>query len=120
MAQEVYGKPGELMQVFSRRGDYGPDVPLWEMGFNPVGAHNADSSGSVARTLLPVAGATKVLLQATTQNIRFTIGNTTPTATVGFRLTAGEVPLVVPLSPNTVIQWIQETATATLQSQFGQ
>jgi len=120
MAGEVYGKPGDFNQVFSRRGDYGPDIPLWEMGFNPIGAHNADSSGSVARTIVPLAGATKILLQATTQNIRFTIGNTTPTATVGFRLTAGEVPLVVPLSANTVIQWIVETAGGVLQSQQGQ
>ena len=87
--------------------------------FRPNGAHNdgLDISSAVALTI--PAGATKLLIQALTQNIRFTLDGTTPTATVGFQIVAGDPPLVIPLSSVTTITVIEETATADMQYQFG-
>jgi len=48
--------------------------------FNPVGAHAEDTTVSAATTLTPPTGATKLLLQALAQNIRFTLDGTVPTA----------------------------------------
>lgn len=87
--------------------------------FSPVGSHADGDDISSAATLTPATGATKLLIQALTQNVRFTLDGTTPTASKGFQLAAGDPAVVIPIGPNTTIKVIEETATADLQYQWG-
>lgn len=84
----------------------------------PVGAHNDGLVISSAVTITIPDGATKVLMQALGQNVRFTLDGTTPTATTGFQLKAGDPPVSIPVAGAT-LKVIQEAATADLQYQFG-
>lgn len=86
--------------------------------FAPTGAHTVNSSLAAAVTLTPPKGAEFLMMQALAQNIRFTLDGTTPTATVGFQLFAGDT-VTIPMSENQVVKVIQEAATATLQYQWG-
>ena len=83
----------------------------------PSGSHTSNASLSSAVTLTVPDGASGVLVQAITQNIRYTLDGTVPTASLGFRLTAGDAPIMIPIEGAT-LKFIQETATATLQYQF--
>lgn len=86
--------------------------------FFPVGAHTANSTLNSAVTVTIPAGSNGLLVQAFTQNIRFTIDGTTPTSTTGFRLTAGSDPVVLTaVTDNAVFKFIEEAASATLQYQ---
>lgn len=89
------------------------------MSFNPLGSHNDGLVISTAATLTPPSGATKLLIQALTQNVRFTLDGTVPTASKGFQLVAADPAIIVPIGANTVIKVIEEQATADLQYQFG-
>ena len=87
----------------------------------PVGAHVTNSSLSSAVTLTQPASASRILLQAFTQNVRFLFTETTstavPTASVGFRLPAGErIDLSVPTG--CLLKVIEETASASIQYQW--
>jgi len=87
--------------------------------FEPVGSHVAGPTISSATTLTVPAGATKIMIQAITKNVRFTLDGTAPEAAKGFQLFAGDPPLVIPLGSGTVLKVIEEAATADLQYQFG-
>ena len=89
-------------------------------GFNPLGAHNDGLTITSATVITLTTGATKILMQALTQNIRYTLDSTTPTATLGFQLKAGDPPIIVILEDGVVLTVIEETATADLQYQLGQ
>lgn len=88
--------------------------------FNPIGAHVDGATISSATTLTPATGATKIMIQALTQNIRFTLDGTAPEAAKGFQLKAGDPALIIPLGNSTTIKVIQETATADIQYQWGE
>lgn len=60
----------------------------------------------------------EVLIQAITQNIRYTLDGTNPTAASGFRLTAGNDPILLPATGVT-LKFISETAGAILQIEYG-
>lgn len=83
---------------------------------SPKGSHTVDATISSA-TAIAVAGADAVLIQATGQNIRFTLDGTTPEAAVGFVLYAGGDPVLVDLSQGITLTVIEESATATLHYQ---
>ena len=87
--------------------------------FNPYGAHGrqTDLGSAFAPTVPP--GATMCVVQALAQNVRFTLDGTTPTAVVGFQIVAGDVERILPVDTRTVLTFIQETAGAELQYQFG-
>lgn len=87
--------------------------------FEPVGAHQDGRTISSATTITPPTGATKWLVQALSQNVRYTLDGTAPTTSKGFQLKAGDPPVVIPLGVATVLKVIEETATAGLQEQFG-
>lgn len=87
--------------------------------FVPLGDHVSDSSLSSAETLTAQSGATALLIQALTQNVRFTLDGTTPTATVGFQLKAGDPPVLIPISYDTAVKVIEEASGAVLQYQWG-
>lgn len=89
-----------------------------------VGSHTTNSSLSSAVSLTQPANASRILLQAFTQNVRFLFAETTnttlvPTASVGFRLLAGErIDLSIPAG--TILKVIEETASASIQYQWVQ
>ena len=89
------------------------------MQLNIVGSHFDGTTISSATTLTPPTGATKIMIQALTQNVRYTLDGTAPEAAKGFQLLAGDPPLVIPLGSGMTIKVIQETATADLQYQWG-
>ena len=90
-----------------------------QLNFNPVGAHNDGLAISSATTITIPDGATKIMIQALGQNVRFTLDGTAPEAAKGFQLKAGDPVMVLPLGAGTVLKVIQEAATADLQYQFG-
>ena len=96
-------------------------VAVADFAIAPVGAHTTNSSLGSAVTLTQPSGASRILLQAFTQNVRFlfteTTNTTVPTASVGFRLLAGErIDLSVPTG--CLLKVIEETASASIQYQW--
>lgn len=89
-----------------------------ELPRTPIGAHASNSSLSSAVTLTCPSGATGLMLQALTQNIRYTIDSTTPTASIGFQWPTGDVGRIIPMSPGQIINIIQETSGAVIQYQW--
>ena len=61
-----------------------------------------------------------VLVQALTQNIRYTTNGTNPTASSGFRLTAGNDPIAIMVTDKTTLKFVAETAGAYLEYEFGE
>jgi len=88
--------------------------------FNPIEASSHGSNALLAAvvTLAPPTGATKLLIQAFGQNVRYTLSGTNPTATLGFQLKAGDGPVLIPILSNTQIKLIEEVATANIQYQW--
>lgn len=87
--------------------------------FDPIGIHNDGLNIAAAQTLTIPDGATKIMIQTITQNVRFTLDGTTPETAKGFQLKAGDPPIIIPLGRAATIKIIQEAATADLQYQFG-
>src|SRR5205807_2378297 len=89
-----------------------------QQSMDPVGSHSSGATISSATLLSPQAGSTRLLIQALTQNVRYTLDGTVPTATKGFQLKAGDAPRLIQLGGDTVLNVIQETATADLELQW--
>lgn len=91
-----------------------------QTNINPLGSHSDGATISAATSLsaLAPAGTGGILIQALTQNVRYTLDNTAPTASLGFQLKAGDPPVIIPLNGNVTLKVIEETATADLQYQF--
>ena len=89
--------------------------------FERIGAHVDSPTISSATILTPTAsiGITKLLIQTMTQNVRYTLDGTTPTASLGFQLKAGDPPIIIPVDSSNTITVIQEAATADLNYQWG-
>ena len=85
--------------------------------FIPVGSHTTDATVSAATTLTRPAGATRLLLQTSTQNVRFTLDGTTPTATTGFLVTTTDGPVTIETVLD--VEVIEVAASATIQYQWG-
>jgi hypothetical protein len=100
---------------YTQTGAGGPDgipVVIADSQLNVYGAHTTSGSGGVP-TALPLykpAGATQIIIQAIAGNIRFTLDGSTPTASFGFEIQAGQLPVCIPV-PGGVINVIQESAT---------
>jgi len=94
-------------------------VAVSNLSFAPLGAHSDGATISSATTLTPPTGATKIMIQALTQNVRFTLDGTAPTASKGFQLKSGDPAMIISIDSTTVLKVIQEAATADLQYQWG-
>lgn len=94
-------------------------IAIDDLQFNPVGAHQDGLVISSSQPLVNPPGATKLLVQALDQNVRFTLDGSAPTASRGFQLKAGDPPVIIPISSNTTVKVIQEASTADLQYQYG-
>ena len=90
-------------------------------GFKPLGSHTQNSSLNSAVTLTPPNDSvSKLLIQATGKNVRFTLDGTTPTASKGFRLTVGDPALLIMLEKGTTIKVIGEHNNSVIDYQWGQ
>lgn len=85
----------------------------------PIGPHYSNSSLSSAVALSKISNSRYLIVQALTQNVRFTLDGTTPTASLGFRLTAGDPPTIIDMERIGQIKFIEETASASIQYQWG-
>lgn len=97
----------------------GNGIAVSELEFAPVGSHQSGVSISSAFPIVNPPGATKLLIQALTQNVRFTLDGSAPTASRGFQLKANDPPTIIPISATTTVKVIEEAATANLQYQYG-
>ncbi len=88
------------------------------VSLNPIASHSGSVVISSAFTVPIPAGATKVVMQAISQNVRYTLDGTAPTTTLGFQMFASDPPVTIPIGSSTVLKVIQEAATASLQYQF--
>ncbi len=86
--------------------------------FQPEGSHTRNAALSSAVTLTKPSGAGLIILQCETQNVKFTLDGTTPTATVGFLLTAGDPPILVPVA-GAAVKVIEVAASASVNYQWG-
>jgi len=90
-------------------------------GFRPLGSHVQNTSLSSVVTLTPPNDtATKLLVQATGKNVRFTLDGTNPTASKGFRLTVGDPALLIVMEDAVTIKVIGEHNNAVIDYQWGQ
>lgn len=85
--------------------------------YAPVGSHSGGANISTAATLTKPGGANSILIQALTQNVRYTLDATDPTTTLGFQILAGAEARIIAV-PGASIKVIQEAATASLQYQW--
>lgn len=118
------------MTVASRPIMAQPQLPvLVNSIFTPVGGHfplNPASAVDISSATIISPGnfgvsdpADKVLIQTTSQNVRFTLDGTTPTATTGFQLKTTDPPLLIMLTSGVILTVIEEAATAAFDFQFG-
>lgn len=61
-----------------------------------------------------------IVVQAITQNIRFTLDGVTPTATVGFQLVASATPIRIDLNERITFKCAYESSGAILQYEIGE
>lgn len=90
--------------------------------FQPIGAHidgtDISSAVTLTRPTSLADGIAKILIQAISQNVRVTMDGTTPTATTGFQIAAGET-LYWEIGPGATIKVIEEASGADIQIQWG-
>lgn len=84
----------------------------------PLGSHTQNASLSSAVTLAAPAGATQIMIQAFDQHVRITLDGTAPTTTKGFRIAAGDPPVILFITPESTVKLIEEAATATAEIQW--
>lgn len=81
-------------------------------------SHQTYTLATTATTLSVPLNANGILIQALTQNVRFTLDGTTPTSSKGFQLKAGDPPLMIPLQRQIVLKFVAETAGAILEYEY--
>ena len=91
--------------------------------FQPIGTHQQRADLAAVQTLARPntdPTPTKLMVQVVGQsNVRFTIDGSVPTAAFGFRLTTGDAAVIITIHQSTVLQFIEEAATATLNYCWG-
>lgn len=89
--------------------------------FDQVGDHTRNATLNVAVDLNAVrpSFADKIIIQAETQNVRYTLDGTAPTATVGFLLLTTEPPVMITVSDATILQVIEAAAGGVIQYIWG-
>jgi len=90
-------------------------------GFRPIGSHTTIADMSSVQTLTPPnESARKILVQATAQDVRYTLDGTTPNATTGFVLGSQDPPLMIIVEKGLTLKLIEESSGAKLAYQWGQ
>lgn len=91
---------------------------FWD--FRAEGSHvDGLTISSAVELTKPGSGANKILIQALTQNVRYTLDGTTPTASLGFQLKAGDPPTLMYIGVGITLTVIEEASGADLQYQWG-
>jgi len=98
-----------------------PAQEVFQEAFKPKDefAHQAVTLGAGILTLGVPAGAQEIIFQTVTQNVRYTLDGTDPTAVFGFQLVAGGVPVRMRISKYTTFRFLREASGAVLNYQFG-
>lgn len=65
-------------------------------------------------------GVREIIMQAVSQNIRYTLDGTDPTTARGFQMVAGDPERRVSISSQTRLKFLREANGAVLQYQFGE
>lgn len=81
-------------------------------------ASHVELTAATAVTISAPTNAKRLLIQALSQNVRYTLDGSAPTATHGFQMKAGDPPILIPVGANTTVRVIQETATAEIEYQW--
>ena len=91
------------------------------MTFTPLSGetHHTYSMGAAALTLSLPLHAGRIMMQALTQNIRYTLDGTTPNATTGFQLKAGDPPREIEITSGMTLKFFREAAGAVLEYEYG-
>ena len=98
----------------------GPAQPVFIVAFRPIGEHQTLTLGVDEHTLANEgAGARFILMQATDQDIRYTLDNSAPTTAHGFRMKADDPERLIPITSDTTIRVAGEVAGAFLEYQWG-
>jgi hypothetical protein len=96
---------------------------VFQYPFTPA-ANQAHQTSTVPATVVEInipRHVYEIRMQAITQNVKYTLDGTDPTATSGFTLTAGNAPITIPLVPGrTRLKFIQAVAGAILDYQYGE
>ena len=82
-------------------------------------AHHSYTLPGTAVTLSLPKTASGILMQALTENARFTLDGSNPTANKGFQLKAGDPPLYIQFTTGMVLRFIAETAGSILEYEYG-
>lgn len=64
--------------------------------------------------------AHKIMMQANTKDLRYTLDGTTPSATVGFHLAAEASPITIEVNEHVKLQVIREESGTILQYEIGE
>ena len=98
-----------------------PLTIVQEKAFRPrdENTHEAPLLPATVHTLNIPIGATEIVVQAVEENIRMTMDGTLPTATVGFQLVAGNVPVRILITERTTLRFLREADGAYLQYEYG-
>ena len=108
-----------------KKTQMGPDRRVDLAPFNPIGSHQQRADLATVQTVSPPGFGTiasqvsRISVQAFDQNIRYTLDGADPTTSFGFRLTATNDPIMIPLGPNTTLKFVEEAATAILSFVWG-
>lgn len=94
-------------------------LPIASALFVINGSHTKNTALSSSFTLTPPGNANAILIQATVQNVRYTLDGTTPTATTGFILRAYDDPRIIDISAGMTVKIIEETSGAIVNYQWG-
>lgn len=94
-----------------------PATPIVYQPYQVAGAHQSLTVATLTSVPLP-SGANGLIIQAVTQNVRITLDGSSPSATRGFQIKAGDAPVLLLMQPNSpTLLAIQEVAGAILEVQ---
>jgi len=100
-------------------GESGADTLMVVQVFTFLGSHTQVSDLSSVYEADPPNDAVRMLVQAFTQDVRFTLDGTDPSSTKGFQLKEGTPPIMLPINPSTPPKFIEEVSGATVEIQYG-
>lgn len=83
-----------------------------------IESHKSVSIGSALLVPYEPPGVRGILMQAVTDDVRYTLDGTTPTAAIGFRLIQDTAPTFVEIDNNTVIKFYGEGGTSKVEYQW--
>lgn len=109
------------MPQMRERLEKGSSISIKIAPFNPMGAHVSvvlSATVSYSAQARP-NGASLILVQAITQNIRFRLDGVAPTTTVGFQIVKSDPAMIIPIGSNSRPMFIAEAAGAILNYQWG-